>query len=54
MADFFFVLKTFLFTLALVVLMQIKVGNTTIEERCISGSKNLLFIELWEKWLLVP
>ncbi len=33
MADFFFVVKTFLFTLALVVLMQIKVGDSTIEER---------------------
>lgn len=33
MADFFFVVKTLLFTLALVVLMQIKVGNSTIEER---------------------
>lgn len=33
MGDFFFVVKTFLYTLALVVLMQIKVGDTTIEER---------------------
>lgn len=33
MADLFFVIKTFLFTVALVVLMQIKVGNTTIEAR---------------------
>lgn len=33
MADLMFVVKTFLFTLALVVLMQIKVGDRTIEER---------------------
>lgn len=33
MADFLFIVKTFLFTLALVVLMQIKVGDQTIEER---------------------
>ncbi len=33
MADFFFVVKTLLFTLALVVLMQIRVGESTIEER---------------------
>ena len=33
MADFFFVVKTFLFTLALVVMMQIRVGDLTIEER---------------------
>ena len=33
MADFFFVIKTFLFTLAIVVLMQIQVGEYTIEER---------------------
>ena len=33
MADFFFVVKTFLFTIALVVLMQIKVGESTIEDR---------------------
>lgn len=33
MAEFFFVVKTFLFTLAIVVLMQIQVGESTIEER---------------------
>ncbi len=33
MADFFFVVKTFLFTLALVVVMQIRIGDATIEER---------------------
>lgn len=33
MADFFFVVKTFLFTLAIVVMMQIRVGDYTIEER---------------------
>ena len=32
MADLFFVVKTFLFTLALVVLMQIKIGELTIED----------------------
>lgn len=33
MADFFFVVKTFLFTIALVVVLQIRVGDATIEER---------------------
>jgi hypothetical protein len=33
MADLFFVVKTFLFTLALIVLMQIKIGEYTVEER---------------------
>lgn len=33
MADFFFVVKTFLLTIALVVVMQIRVGEYTIEDR---------------------
>lgn len=33
MADFFFIVKSFLITLGLVVLMQIKIGETTIEDR---------------------
>ncbi len=33
MADLFFIVKTFLFTIALVVVMQIRIGDSTIEER---------------------
>lgn len=33
MGDFFFVVKAFLFTIAVVILLQIKVGDSTIEER---------------------
>lgn len=33
MADLFFVVKAFLFTLALVVVLQIRIGEETIEER---------------------
>ncbi len=40
MGDIFFVFKTFIFTLILVLLLQIKIGDDTLESRALSGLRD--------------
>ena len=45
MGEFFFVLKTFAIALALVLLLQIKIGHKTLEQRSLTWMRQSVAIE---------
>jgi hypothetical protein len=45
MGEFFFVLKTMVFTIALILCLQIKIGQTTIEQRSLTWMRQSIAID---------
>jgi uncharacterized membrane protein len=45
MSEFFFVIKTLIFSIALILLLQIKIGKSTLEERSLSWMRQSIAIE---------